>query len=91
MGCGCNPRTGKCFDPEDEGPSEADLARFGGVILSCPNCTTDVHDEAALCPTCGYAMGDVASEPATGKSKYAVGTAVVIIGAFLIFMVRNVI
>lgn len=90
MGCGCNPRTGKCFDPEDEGPSAADLARFGSVIVSCPNCTTDIHDEATMCPTCGHAMGHVASEPVKSKTRFAVGTAVVIIGAFLIFMVRQI-
>ncbi|MEM1165391.1 MAG: hypothetical protein AAGI30_03775 [Planctomycetota bacterium] len=27
--CGPQPRTGKAFDPHAEGPSEADLARFG--------------------------------------------------------------
>ena len=29
MSCPCNPKTGPEFDPDREGPSEADLCRFG--------------------------------------------------------------
>lgn len=29
MSCNCGPKHGKAFDPSCEGPSEADIARFG--------------------------------------------------------------
>lgn len=60
MPCGPQCRTGPDFDPEFEGPSEADVARFGADFISCPNCTADVYDEAAMCPTCGHLIEDTA-------------------------------
>jgi len=38
----------------DEGPSAEDLARFGGETRPCPECATDVYDEASVCPRCGH-------------------------------------
>ena len=37
----------------DDGPSEADLERFGGVTRACPECATEVYDDAEVCWKCG--------------------------------------
>ena len=43
------------LDPE--GPSRADLERFGDEFRTCPECGADVYDQAELCPKCGHAFG----------------------------------
>jgi hypothetical protein len=75
MSCGCHPRTGRCFDPDEEGPSQADLERFDSPLIDCPECGTTVYDEAPLCPSCGHVMGDPASEPASGRAWKVAATA----------------
>ncbi len=42
-------------DDLDEGPSDADLERFGGVTRTCPECGTEVFDDAEVCWSCGHA------------------------------------
>lgn len=61
MACGPQCRTGPEFDPDYEGPSEDDIQRFGADFVTCPNCSSDVYDQAAVCPTCGMHLGDTAS------------------------------
>lgn len=39
------------LDPE--GPSAADLDRFGAELSPCPECGSEVYDQATICPTCG--------------------------------------
>ena len=43
----------------DEGPSQADLDRFGGDDQSawCPECGAEVWDDAEYCPACGDQIG----------------------------------
>ncbi|MCH2135627.1 MAG: zinc ribbon domain-containing protein [Phycisphaerales bacterium] len=46
-------------DP-DEGPSEADLDRFGDDDNAggfCPDCGAEVWDQAEFCQTCGGQIG----------------------------------
>jgi predicted nucleic acid-binding Zn ribbon protein len=43
-------------DERDEGPSEADIQRFGDVTQKCPQCGTELHDDAAVCWSCGHAL-----------------------------------
>jgi uncharacterized protein (DUF983 family) len=56
MGC-CG---GKChgpeFDEDREGVCEADVERFGGDGIRCPECGADVFHDAVLCQECGHAM-----------------------------------
>ncbi|GIK19743.1 MAG: hypothetical protein DYG93_09015 [Leptolyngbya sp. PLA2] len=42
------------LDPE--GPSAADLDRFGSEFVVCPECGFDVYDQAEVCPRCGRAL-----------------------------------
>lgn len=44
------------LDPE--GPSAADLDRFGDELVTCPHCKRRLYDQAELCPHCGMALGD---------------------------------
>lgn len=46
------------FDtPDDpEGPSSADLDRFGDQFVTCPECGSLVYDEAEICQACGRAL-----------------------------------
>ncbi len=43
-------------DDEDEGPTEADVERFGGVTRRCPECGTELYDDTELCWSCGHAL-----------------------------------
>jgi len=51
-------------DPDDEGPSSADIERFSGDVAHCPSCGAEVWDDAVKCPSC-FAMieGETARLP----------------------------
>lgn len=40
----------------DEGPSDEDIDRFGGVTQTCPKCRAELYDDAAVCWKCGHAL-----------------------------------
>ena len=49
---------GEGLDPE--GPSAADLDRFGDEMTACPACGRAIYDQAPSCPYCGhYAQPEV--------------------------------
>ncbi len=56
MSCCGGPRSAPDFDSEAEGLSEADLHRFGGDEIPCPNCDELVYADAPMCPRCGVAI-----------------------------------
>ncbi len=74
----CGPQSCPDFDPDAEGPSEADLARFGGDDATCPACGADVYHDAPLCHECGHALTDDAAYSASSTRK-----TVILIGAAL--------
>jgi len=43
-------------DLDPEGPSEADLDRFGGDTRPCPMCHADLYDDAEFCHVCGHVL-----------------------------------
>ncbi|MBL8744940.1 MAG: hypothetical protein JNK58_01145 [Phycisphaerae bacterium] len=57
MSC-CGPKNCNDLDEDREGPSEGDLARFGGDDINCPACGASVYHDAALCHECGHAILD---------------------------------
>lgn len=78
----CAPRTGevtnRCCGGRDlgpvsdaEAPSEEDMDRFGGVTRVCPECKTEVYDEAQLCHNCGHAFAGTGGD---GLPTWAVVT-----------------
>ena len=89
MSCGPKCRTGPEFDPDFEGPSDDDILRFGADFVTCPNCTSDVYDQATICPTCGITLDDTATLTDTKKMSPAlIGViAVVVVTAFVLVTV----
>lgn len=64
----------------DEGPSQADLRRFGGETTLCPSCGAGVYDDAEWCHKCGAVM-----HPDTpGPKKWIVATVGLIIAGFVL-------
>lgn len=45
------------WERDGEGPSEADLERFGDEYRTCPECGSLVYDQSELCQACGHAFG----------------------------------
>ncbi len=75
MPCGCGPQSCQDFDPDAEGVSADDLARFGGDEIVCPSCGADVYHDAALCQECGHALTDEA-----GYRASSIKTTVIVVG-----------
>ncbi|TVQ62062.1 MAG: hypothetical protein EA378_06250 [Phycisphaerales bacterium] len=48
------PSLDEGLDPE--GPSAADLERFGDEYVTCPNCGSSVYDQAEACARCGHML-----------------------------------
>jgi len=83
MGCSsCGPRPGQPRDI-DEGPSEADIARFGGDEITCPECDAEVYCDATFCHECGHVM----EERTGGSKKWIVVTAGLALVAFVVIYV----
>jgi len=82
MGCCSGPRPGRPRDI-DEGPSQADIERFGGDEITCPECCAEVYYDATFCHECGH----VIEEKATGTSKpwVAVAAVVALVAFVLVF------
>jgi hypothetical protein len=51
-------------DELDEDPSPEDMERFGGVTRTCPECKSEVYDDAEICHECGHAFsGEAKNHP----------------------------
>lgn len=86
--CGGGCRPGEGFDPHHEGPSDADLDRFGGETRPCPECRGEVYDESEWCPRCGHAMSSEEMASATpGVKPWVVATALAVVAAFVAAMI----
>lgn len=48
----------------DEGPSDADLERFGEDAGGyCPECGEEIYDDVEQCPACGMFISGTTSRP----------------------------
>ncbi len=74
-------------DLDDEGPSAADVARFGDVTVKCPECGTELHDDVALCWKCGANVMRTSAESAGPPLWAIITTAVVVMAFVLVWMV----
>tara|TARA_R110000782_G_scaffold19101_9_gene52059 strand:- start:21909 stop:22151 length:243 start_codon:yes stop_codon:yes gene_type:complete len=66
------------LDPD--GPSAADLDRFGDEMITCPSCGKKIYDQAEICPKCGHVM-----EAPEKRLPLAVILVVVVLIALLLF------
>lgn len=75
-------------DELDEGPSAADIERFGDVTVSCPECGTEMFDDVAICWKCGHAVG-VNAKKEGGPPIWAIIATLLVLAAFVfIFVIR---
>jgi hypothetical protein len=77
-------------DELDEGPSEADVARFGDVTIKCPECGTELYDDVALCWKCGRAVGPGAAEDRKGPPVWMMVVVVVLVCLMAFWITRGV-
>lgn len=68
------------LDPE--GPSAADLDRYGDELVSCIHCGARIYDQAELCPRCGAIQEEV--ERTVAWWMYAV--VILLVGLLLMFV-----
>lgn len=71
----------------DEGPSEADVERFGDVTTTCKHCGTEVYDDVEMCWSCGAALGG--SDSVTMPPKWVMWTSAVLLGLFLMWLLAK--
>ena len=68
-------------EPPDEGPSDDDLDRFGGVTQTCWRCGTELYDDATVCWNCQASVG-----PGSG-SRRGTPVWVIVVGVLLALLV----
>lgn len=88
----CKPGCcGKDHGPirDDEGPSPEDVARFGDVTRECPECKKQIHDDAAVCYHCGFAV-EGGPRAAGASPKWAMVVAgIVLVGFAALILLRT--
>jgi len=70
--------------PTDDDPTEADLEKFGGVTRPCPECRTELYDDAEVCWKCGHVLS---SAPKAPKMVWVVA-AIVLLAVFVLALGR---
>lgn len=77
------------MDGDSDGPSSADLERFGGVTVKCKHCDSELFDDAAVCWNCGkVVLGDAENN---GIPKWAILMALALVAMFVLFLTWPVI
>jgi len=84
MSCCPGPKTGKEFDPDCEGPSDADLDRFGGDSAHCSNCGEEIWHDTPICPNCRTIVEERLD---SSKKPWVVAVGVVALIAFVLVFV----
>ncbi|MFI4854081.1 MAG: hypothetical protein ACIAQF_03750 [Phycisphaerales bacterium JB065] len=88
MGCCGNNKFGCEFNADDEGPSAADVARFGSDDFPCPECGEMVYHDSALCQSCGHAItADEGAGVSVGKQVIIGAIGLVTVTAFVLITV----
>ncbi|MCL4741167.1 MAG: zinc-ribbon domain-containing protein [Phycisphaerales bacterium] len=82
MSYDAEPELDEGLDPE--GPSAADLDRFGGEFVVCPECGFEVYDQAEVCPRCGRALTTLGGGRA---SRWVIVVVVVVLAVFVLAFV----
>lgn len=76
-----NWRLDEGLDPD--GPSAEDLERFGSETDACPECGSEVYDQAELCHVCGHA---IERGPGSIPTWVGVAAAVGVLGLLLVVL-----
>lgn len=71
-------------DDLDEEPSVEDIERFSGVTRTCPQCGTELYDDAEVCWKCGHLL----SAKAGGPPRWVIIVAAVIIVLVVVGYIR---
>jgi len=95
MGCGCGPsgcnahKRDESFDPDFEGPSDADIEKFGSDDIECPECGASVYYDVPLCPRCGHAMSGADRSRRTKRTGMviAIGAALALAGFIVVSVI----
>ena len=74
-------------ETDPEGPSEADLERFGDVTVKCKGCGTELFDDVAVCWKCGQAIG-AGDKEETKAPVWVVAAAILVVVAFVIAYIK---
>ncbi len=85
------PFTDDDFDPDEEGPSEADIARFSDNTLRCSECGAMLYAGVDLCSRCGavqFHETDVRGlrNPLLRHPWLLLGVAIVVLVAILVLI-----
>ena len=72
----------------DEGPSQEDIDRFEHETGFCPDCGSEVWDEAYACPECGEVIeGRIARiKPDPAGSRIGFRTTVVLVAVLVLVL-----
>jgi hypothetical protein len=84
MSCCPGPDHGCAFDPDREGPSEDDIARFNGETADCPSCGEAVYDQAGVCQACGHVFDPTGSVSKFPKAAVGVIAVAVVVGLLVL-------
>lgn len=75
-------------DEFDEDPSPEDLERFGGATRQCPECGTELYDDAEVCWKCGHHLSSAPKGSKGWVIAVAVVLVVLILGGYVWSVVR---
>ncbi len=82
------PRKRAITEHDRDAPRLEDVEDFSDATRRCPECGTDVYDEAEVCFKCGHAFGD--SKEAQTK-PWVVWVILVVVAAILVPFVLRII
>jgi len=69
-------------EARNEDPLPEDIERFGSEYRTCPECASEVYDQADVCHVCGHRF----SRRAGGPPIWAIAVVIVVLLAFLLLV-----
>jgi len=72
-------------DIDPQGPSRADMERFGDEFVTCAECKSLVYDQAEVCQSCGRALHGEAKGPPLWAIGLGAALLAILIGVWVIW------
>ena len=72
-------------DDATDDPTPEDVDAFSGVTRTCPECNSEVYDQAELCWKCGHAFS---GEPKALPSRWVVAIVILVVIVLAIGFLR---